>query len=261
MPATKPTNRQDGALNPLRLVRRRKLSASRRGRHDLESALRQKPRQAHKGQLRASEGRSLGNGQDPRAGGHAGIMSGVPGFDDDIWEAVPEDPGPPPAHLRAFVEGLAAAEEALDLGCGDGRLTATLQARRLTGADVSQVALERARKRLPDAELVGIEPDAPLPFPDSGFDLVLCAETIEHVRDTQFFFSEIRRVLRPGGRLALTTPAGSRWRVLLFGLEHPFSPHLRTFTRHSLRGVLDAMGFHVVELDNSHRTLMCVAVR
>ncbi len=55
-----------------------------------------------------------------------------------------------------------------------------------------------------------LEPDAPLPFPDSSFDLALVAETIEHVRDVQLFVSELRRVLLPGGGLALTTPAHGR---------------------------------------------------
>ena len=62
--------------------------------------------------------------------------------------------------------------------------------------------------------IVEIEPDAPLPFGDSSFDLVLCAETIEHVRDLQFLLSEARRVLEPGGRLAITTPAHSRFTAL-----------------------------------------------
>ena len=60
------------------------------------------------------------------------------------------------------------------------------------------MALERARRRLPAARAVELEPDAPLPLEDGGFDLVLCAETIEHVRDVQLFVSEIRRVLTPG---------------------------------------------------------------
>jgi SAM-dependent methyltransferase len=182
-------------------------------------------------------------------------------YDDEIWRLVPEHAGPPDARLAEFVRGLGRVERALDLGCGDGRLSAELAAAELVAADVSAVALERARYRLPAARLVRVEPDEPLALPDHDFDLVLCAETIEHVRDTQLFLSEIRRVLRPGGRLALTTPAGSRWRVLLFGIEHPFSPHLRTFTRQSLRGVLDAMGFQVVELERRHGTLLTLAVR
>ena len=138
--------------------------------------------------------------------GNARLMS-PSRYDDELWELVPDEPGPPPETLRGFVRSLGHAERVLDLGCGDGRLTAELDAGELTAADVSPVALERARRRLPDARIVELEPDAVLPFDDGSFELVLCAETIEHVRDVQLLLSEIRRVLRPGGTLALTTPA------------------------------------------------------
>jgi ubiquinone/menaquinone biosynthesis C-methylase UbiE len=182
-------------------------------------------------------------------------------YDDELWEMVPDDPGPPPAHVVEFVSSLAPADRALDLGVGDGRVAAGIDAARLVGADVSQVALDRAKTRLPNAELVLIEPDESLPFADNEFDLVTCIETLEHVRDVQLALSEIRRVLRPGGRLALTTPASARWRVLFRGVEHPFSPHIRAFTRRSLRTTLETMGFHVIELDTSHATLFALAIR
>jgi SAM-dependent methyltransferase len=182
-------------------------------------------------------------------------------YDDELWELVPEDPGPPPEPLRRFVHSLGHVERALDLGCGDGRLTRELDAALLTAADVSPVALARAARRLPGARIAELEPDAPLPFYDGSFDVVLCAETIEHVRDVQLFLSEIRRVLRPGGRLALTTPASARWRVLFRGVEHPFSPHIRSFTRRNLRTTLETMGFQVLELHSVHGTLFALAVR
>jgi SAM-dependent methyltransferase len=169
-------------------------------------------------------------------------------YDDELWELVPEDRGPPPPHLAAFVRSLD-AERTLDLGCGDGLLSAELRTNQLTGADVSAVALARARRRLPNARLVELEPDAPLPFEDGAFDLVLCAETIEHVRDVQLLLSEARRVLRPGGELALTTPAHGRLTglaVLVGGFERrfdPLSPHLRFFTRRSLERLLVDLGF------------------
>jgi ubiquinone/menaquinone biosynthesis C-methylase UbiE len=188
-------------------------------------------------------------------------MSAVSSYDDEIWELVPEDAGPPPAHVAEFAEALAPAERALDLGCGDGRLTTSIEAAHLTAADVSEVALDRARARLPDAEIVLVEPDRPLPFADNEFDLVLCAETLEHVRDVQLTLSEIRRVLRPGGRLALTTPGASRWRVLVRGLEHPFSPHLRAFSRRSLRMTMETMGFQVLSLETRKGTLLMLACR
>ena len=182
-------------------------------------------------------------------------------YDDELWELVPEDPGPPPARVAAFVEGLPAAQHALDLGVGDGRVAALINAAKLTGADASAVALERARRRLANAELVQIQPDEPLPFADNSFDLVTCIETLEHIRDVQLALSEIRRVLRPGGRVALTTPAARRLRVLVRGLEPPFSPHLHAFTRRSLRDALDATGFDVTELRSRRGTLFAQAVR
>ena len=178
-------------------------------------------------------------------------------YDDELWELVP-DRREPPEYLRAFVRSLGRVESALDLGCGDGTLTAELSAAELTAADVSRVALERAGRRLgPDARLAELEPDAPLPFGDGVFDLVLCAETIEHVRDVQLLLSEVRRVLRPGGTLALTTPAHRA----LIRPPHPLSPHLRFFTRRSLRELLGELGFEVRSLERRAGTLLARASR
>ncbi len=187
-------------------------------------------------------------------------------FDDDLWELVPHA-GPPPGHLRRFVRELPAVGDALDLGCGDGRLTGELRAERVTGADVSEVALQRARGRLPEAAFVQVAPDEPLPFADAGFDLVLCAETLEHVRDVQGLLSELRRVLAPGGRLAVTTPAHGRLTgldVLVRGFERrfePLSPHVRFFTGRSLARVLEALGFEVRSLRRKRKTLLATATR
>ncbi len=176
-------------------------------------------------------------------------------------------PTPPPAHIAKFVAELPAAEHALDLGCGDGRLTVALRSGALTAADVSPVALKRAARRLPGAEIATLVPDEPLPFVDGEFELVLCAETIEHVRDVQLFLSEVRRVLRPGGGLAITTPGHSRWtaaRLLASGFESgfdPLSPHLRFFTRRSLSELLGAMGFDVDQITRRSGTLLARATR
>jgi len=178
-------------------------------------------------------------------------------YDDELWELVPVDPDPPPAHLAEFVRGLGRAGRVLDLGCGDGRLTAELDADELTAADVSGVALERARARLPGVRAVELDPDEPLPFEDGSFDLVVAVETIEHVRDVQLFLSEIRRVLVPGGELALTTPATAP----LVRPGDPLSPHLRRFTARSLRRLLDELGFELDSLRRRRRTLLARARR
>jgi SAM-dependent methyltransferase len=188
-------------------------------------------------------------------------------YDDELWRLVPEDSGPPPAHLASFVRGLGHHEQVLDLGSGDGRLGAELDVAALTLADVSAVALERGRARLPDATVVALAPDAPLPLEDSAFDLVLCAETIEHARDVQLLLSEARRVLRPGGTLALTTPAHGRLTgldILVRGFERrfdPLSPHLRFLTARSLRRLLGELGFDVVSIRRVSGTLLAEATR
>ena len=191
-------------------------------------------------------------------------------YDDELWELVPDDPGPPPGHLVRFVESLGRRDgTVLDLGCGDGRLTLALRGRHIVGADVSRVALDRAGPRVSDRdiELVELTPGAVLPWDDGTFDLVLLAETIEHVVDTQTLLSEVRRVLHAGGELAVTTPAHGRrtgLSMLTRGFERtfdPLSPHLRFFTKRSLGALLDEIGFDVKSIDREQGTLLARATR
>jgi SAM-dependent methyltransferase len=177
-------------------------------------------------------------------------------YDDELWELIPAGRTAPP-DLVAWLRSLDPAGRALDLGCGDGALSASVRAERLTLADVSPVALARARARVPGAEAVELDPDVPLPFGDGSFDLVVCTETIEHVRDVQLLLSEVRRVLEPGGRLAISTPAHRA----LMPPPDPLSPHLRFFTKSSLQALLDAMGFDVATLSRRGGGLFAVASR
>jgi len=121
--------------------------------------------------------------------------------------------------------------------------------------------------RVPSTRIVELVPGAPLPLTDSAFDLVLCAETIEHVQDVLLLLSEVRRVLRPGATLAVTTPAHGRataLAILLRGFEPTFdprSPHLRFFSRRSLTALLDEMGFDVTSARRERGTLLVTATR
>jgi SAM-dependent methyltransferase len=96
---------------------------------------------------------------------------------------------------------------------------------------------------------------------------VLLADAIEHVRDVQLLLSEARRVLGPGGRLAVSTPAHGRLtalRLLVRGFESefdPLSPHLRFLTARSLRRLLDALGFEVESLGRRGGDLLALARR
>lgn len=177
-------------------------------------------------------------------------------YDDELWEMAPHRDHPP-GERAGWVAALEPARHALDLGCGDGAVSRSIRAERLTVADVSPVALERARAAVPGADAAELDPDAPLPFDDGSFDLVVCAETLEHVRDVQLLVSEVRRVLEPGGRLAITTPSHGR----LMRVPDPLSPHIRFFTKARLRTFLDEMGFEIRTLDRRGRGLFVLASR
>jgi ubiquinone/menaquinone biosynthesis C-methylase UbiE len=174
---------------------------------------------------------------------------------EQLWEALPERLEPPDLQLRAAFAraSVGAGARVLDLGCGDGVLTGTLVAATgaggtVVGADVAEAALRRARARHPRLELVRVPVDGDLPFEDTSFDVVWASEVIEHVADTARWLSEVRRVLVPRGRLALTTPDHGRLRLALGGVERysePLGDHLHLYTARSLRTLLTEFGFEV----------------
>jgi SAM-dependent methyltransferase len=174
---------------------------------------------------------------------------------EDLWTRLPADLTPPDLALRrAFLEaGIAQGDKALDLGCGDGAFTAVMRGAGAVavGADVAQAALTRARDRHPDLDFRLVPIDGPLPFEDCAFDVVWASELIEHIADTARWLSEVRRVLKPGGRLLLTTPSCSRLRVALGGVERfcpPLGDHLHLYTRGALRSLLEEFAFGEISL-------------
>lgn len=95
----------------------------------------------------------------------------------------------------------------LDAGCGSGPLSAELRDRGavVTGFDASAVMVGLARERLgADADVQVADLSAPLPFADGGFDDVTASLVLHYLRDWTAPLSELRRVLRPGGRLVLS---------------------------------------------------------
>jgi 2-polyprenyl-3-methyl-5-hydroxy-6-metoxy-1,4-benzoquinol methylase len=207
-------------------------------------------------------------------------------YHESIWEGVPEGLDPPDLELRlAFLLGHAEAAGAarasparvLDVGCGEGRFAAELARRGfpVVGVDVAEEPLRRARAREPALEVRIVPAEGQWPLADASFDVVWAGETIEHVADTVGWLSEVHRVLRPGGRLLLSTPAHGRLRMLALALSgtrfdrhfDPRADHLRFYSRRTLARLLADLGFREIEVRGAGgiplapRLLLASAVR
>lgn len=133
----------------------------------------------------------------------------VTGLFEDYAAAVPMDEALPEftaARIRELV--LEGPRSVLDLGAGDGRYLELLapalpSGARLVGCEISLVRARRIRAR---GFRVVVARSEALPFRNGAFDLVTFMEVIEHTESPVLSVEETRRVLRPGGRVALTTP-------------------------------------------------------
>jgi ubiquinone/menaquinone biosynthesis C-methylase UbiE len=105
-------------------------------------------------------------------------------------------------------------ERVLDAGCGSGAalVPAAARAREVVGVDISASMVERAREAAPEAT-VEVGDATALAFPDESFDVVLSAFVVFFPPDPTAALREWRRVLVPGGRLAMSTwgAADPRW--------------------------------------------------
>jgi 2-polyprenyl-3-methyl-5-hydroxy-6-metoxy-1,4-benzoquinol methylase len=175
-----------------------------------------------------------------------------------VWRAVPEGAEPERfAARKAFLlDRVTPGARILDLGCGDGTFAAELLAAgcEVTMADVAEGALRRARVRAPRAEAVKLAEGEPLPLAEDAFDVVWAGEVLEHVADVVGLLADVRRVLRWGGRLLVTTPYHGRASVAALALrgrfdEHfdPRADHLRFFTPRTLTEMLSDAGFAEVD--------------
>lgn len=145
----------------------------------------------------------------------------------------PSAPRPPPprtCRIRPRKQGhvltvdftrfpLAAGDRVLDLGCGAGRHAfecyrrgAQVVALDQNGEEIREVAkwfaaMKEAGEAPAGATATAMEGDAlNLPFPDASFDVVIISEVMEHIPDDKGVLAEMVRVLKPGGRIAVTVP-------------------------------------------------------
>lgn len=160
--------------------------------------------------------------------------------------------------------GSGPGDRVLDAGCGLGNVTHLLERAVpglvVTGIDPDPARLATARAQGVRSPLLAAD-GCRLPFPRGAFDAIVCSEVLEHVPDDAALLRDLRRVLRPGGRLVVTVPhADHPWtwdpvnrvrsrlgvRPVRTGLfAGHWTGHLRLYRPAELAERLTAAGFEV----------------
>jgi 2-polyprenyl-3-methyl-5-hydroxy-6-metoxy-1,4-benzoquinol methylase len=172
------------------------------------------------------------------------------------YVALNERPHGGHAKLLALV---GSGKRVLDVGCSSGYLARPLVANGCTVVGIEQDEAAAAAAREVCAEvLVGDVETMELPFEPGSFDVVLCGDLIEHLRDPEAFLAGVRPFLCEGGRLVLTTPNVANWtvRVALLAGRWRYTDrgildrtHVHLFTRSTLVEALGRAGYRVETLD------------
>ncbi len=154
-------------------------------------------------------------------------------------------------HKNKEVVERVAGEDVLDVGCGSGTIVKRLLKKRkkVIGIDIGKKFVGFCQSRY--RSVIFCEANAEfLPFTTECFDTIVCSEVLEHLENPEKALKEFSRVLRPRGKLVLTTPNISfRWafveaiwtRIRRKMLE---TRH-RSFTRRRLRFLLSRSGFRI----------------
>ena len=151
--------------------------------------------------------------------------------------------------------GLPPNTRILDAGCGSGRNMVELAAfGTVTGLELAPASIEAARAR-GVGEVVGGSL-AEMPFEDASFDLAGCFDVLEHLEDDLAALRELRRVVRPGGRMLVTVPAYP-W---LWSNHDVVNHHFRRYTRRTLLAATSETGWSPETVTSFNSLLLPAAV-
>jgi 2-polyprenyl-3-methyl-5-hydroxy-6-metoxy-1,4-benzoquinol methylase len=138
----------------------------------------------------------------------------------------------------------------LDIGCGSGLYLACLRNAgwRVEGVEISESSAVSARSLHSLDVHCGFAETVLPELPEASFDVITMWHVLEHLHEPRTVLGEIRRLLRPGGRLMIEVPNyGSVWSKIFQSAWAALEPprHLFHFTSSTLRALLESVGFHV----------------
>jgi 2-polyprenyl-3-methyl-5-hydroxy-6-metoxy-1,4-benzoquinol methylase len=168
--------------------------------------------------------------------------------------------------IRALAPSTPAPPRVLDIGCGNGCLTAVLAdfGWKPIGIDTGAVAVEHARKAYPKIrfEIMGADDQLLAALGERPFDIVVSTEVIEHLYAPRALVRTAYAALRPGGRFILSAPYHGYLKSLLIAatgrMDHHFDPlweggHIKFFSRATLGRLLAEENFRNLQFRGAGR--------
>lgn len=139
----------------------------------------------------------------------------------------------------------------LDVGCGCAYIAKHFinSGTRVVSLDVAQANAEKALKKYPSDNHAAVVADVfALPFKENTFDCIVASEIIEHTVDPHAFVEALKRVLKPGGTLIISTPYKEKIEYSLCihcNCKTPKNAHLHSFDKNNMRSLHSTSGLEV----------------
>lgn len=145
----------------------------------------------------------------------------------------------------------------MDYGCGEGHFLNYINRPLIScGIDISEEAIARAKLLYPQNCFYYIDQEIDqITLADHFWDTITCFDVMEHIFDFDEVFKYFDRMLKPGGRLIIATNEMCFLKMVAIGLLymdtffHPYSPHIRFFTKNTLEDLLNEKGYEVIHYE------------
>jgi methionine biosynthesis protein MetW len=144
--------------------------------------------------------------------------------------------------------------DVLDVGCGKGLLLPLLLRKKCRVVGIDLLAPESVDQRFSAYHQLNIEEKPHLPYSSESFDVIILADVIEHIKNTDAFLNEVRRTLKPDGRVIISSGNIALWLYRMFLLcgSFPYAKkgildetHVHLYTLHNLCQLMRRSGFRI----------------
>ncbi len=173
------------------------------------------------------------------------------------YKFVEEEYGP---HVK-IIRYVGGGRRVLDVGCATGYLAKRFveNGNGVYGIEIDPEATEEAKKCCKDVIVADVEELKRLPYPEEFFDVIVCADVLEHLRRPDHVLRMLRQYLKPDGLMIVSLPNVAYWRARLNLLFDNFNyeeigimdkTHLRFFTIKTGKELVEEAGFKVIKIDH-----------